>query len=89
MAEEQQAIANVDLMHRVRKSQFTLGKLGIIDKTAPENWNAVLAARSVVGSRALGALICGAGATALFAVLKNSFLLSGFKREFNDNITRI
>ena len=50
------AIAGVDLMHRIRKSQFTLGKPGSTDKTPPGNWNAVLAARSVLGSQALGCL---------------------------------
>jgi hypothetical protein len=43
-------------MHRIRKSQFTLGKPGSTDKTPPGNWNAVLAARSVLGSQALGCL---------------------------------
>jgi transposase-like protein len=37
-------IAGVELMHRIRKSQFKLGKLRIKNKTAPEIWNAVLAA---------------------------------------------
>jgi hypothetical protein len=37
-------IAGIELMHRVGKGQFKLGKLSIKDKTAPEIWNAVLAA---------------------------------------------
>ena len=37
-------IAGVELMHRIRKGQFKLGKLGIKNRTAPEIWNAVLAA---------------------------------------------
>jgi transposase-like protein len=37
-------IAGVELMHRIRKGQFELGKLGVKNRTAPEIWNAVLAA---------------------------------------------
>ena len=37
-------IAGIELMHRIRKSQFKLGKLRIKNKTAPEIWYAVLAA---------------------------------------------
>jgi hypothetical protein len=37
-------IAGIELMHRIRKGQFNLGKLRIKDNTAPEVWNAVLAA---------------------------------------------
>jgi len=37
-------IAGIELMHRIRKGQFKLGKLRINCKTAPEIWNAVLAA---------------------------------------------
>jgi hypothetical protein len=37
-------IAGIELMHRIRKGQFKLGKLRIKNKTAPEIWNAVLAA---------------------------------------------
>jgi len=37
-------IAGIELIHRIRKGQFKLGKLRIKDKTAPEIWNAVLAA---------------------------------------------
>ena len=32
------------LMHRIRKDQFKLGKLRVKNKTASEIWNAVLAA---------------------------------------------
>jgi transposase-like protein len=37
-------IAGVELMHRIRKGQFKIGKLRVKGKTAPEIWNAVLAA---------------------------------------------
>jgi transposase-like protein len=37
-------IAGIELMHRIRRGQFKLGKLGVKDKTAPKIWNAVLAA---------------------------------------------
>src|ERR1019366_7780644 len=37
-------IAGIELMHRIRKGQFKLGTLRIKNKTAPEIWNAVLAA---------------------------------------------
>jgi hypothetical protein len=37
-------IAGIELMHRIRKGQFKLGKLGLKNKTAPEIWNTVLAA---------------------------------------------
>jgi transposase-like protein len=37
-------IAGIELMHRIRKGQFKLGKLCIKDNRAPEIWNAVLAA---------------------------------------------
>jgi len=37
-------IAGIELMHRIRKGQFKLGKLGIKNRTTPEIWNAVLAA---------------------------------------------
>jgi transposase-like protein len=38
-------IAGIELMHRIRKSQFKLGQLRRVkNKTAPEIWNAVLAA---------------------------------------------
>ena len=37
-------IAGIELMHRIRKSQFKFGKLRVNGKTAPEIWNAVLAA---------------------------------------------
>jgi transposase-like protein len=37
-------IAGIELMHRIRKGQFTLSKLRTTGKTAPEIWNAVLAA---------------------------------------------
>jgi hypothetical protein len=37
-------IAGIELMHRIRKGQFKLGKLRIKGRTAPEIWNAVLAA---------------------------------------------
>jgi hypothetical protein len=37
-------IAGIELMHRIRKAQFALGKLRVNGKTAPEIWTAVLAA---------------------------------------------
>ena len=37
-------IAGIELMHRIRKGQFNLGRLRVQDKTTPEIWNAVLAA---------------------------------------------
>ena len=37
-------IAGIELMHRIRKGQFALGKLRALSKTAPEMWTAVLAA---------------------------------------------
>jgi transposase-like protein len=37
-------IAGIELMHRIRKGQFTLGTLHVKSKTVPEIWNAVLAA---------------------------------------------
>ena len=38
------AIAGIELMHRIRKGQFELARLRFNGKTAPEIWNAVLAA---------------------------------------------
>jgi transposase-like protein len=37
-------IAGIELMYRIRKGQFKLGKLRVKNKTAPEIWNAVRAA---------------------------------------------
>jgi transposase-like protein len=37
-------IAGIELIHRIRKGQFKLGKLRIKDNKAPAIWNAVLAA---------------------------------------------
>jgi transposase-like protein len=37
-------IAGIELMHRIRKGQFKLGRLGAKGNTAPKIWNAVLAA---------------------------------------------
>jgi transposase-like protein len=37
-------IAGIELMHRIRKDQFKLGKIGAKNRTAPEIWSAVLAA---------------------------------------------
>jgi hypothetical protein len=34
----------IELMHRIRKGQFKLGRLGAKGNTAPKIWNAVLAA---------------------------------------------
>ena len=38
------AITGIELMHRIRKGQFELARLRVNGKTAPEIWNAVLAA---------------------------------------------
>ncbi len=35
-------IAGIELMHRIRKCQFELGKLQVLGKTAPEVWTAVI-----------------------------------------------
>jgi transposase-like protein len=35
-------ISGIELMHRIRKSQFDLRTLGLKDTTAPAVWNAVL-----------------------------------------------
>jgi transposase-like protein len=37
-------VAGIELVHRIRKGQFKLGKVRVNGKTAPEIWNAVLAA---------------------------------------------
>jgi transposase-like protein len=37
-------LAGIELLHRIRQGQFALRKLGVAEKTAPEIWNAVLAA---------------------------------------------
>ena len=37
-------IAGVELLHRIRKGQFALGRLDIHGRAAPAVWNAVLAA---------------------------------------------
>jgi transposase-like protein len=37
-------IAGIELLHRVRKGQFGLGRLGVQGQAAPEVWNAVLGA---------------------------------------------
>jgi hypothetical protein len=38
-------IAGVELLHRIRKGQFALGRLRMSGAAAPDIWNAVLAAR--------------------------------------------
>jgi hypothetical protein len=38
------AIAGIELMHRIRKGQFGLGRLGVQGRLAPAVWNAVLQA---------------------------------------------
>jgi hypothetical protein len=35
-------ISGIELMHRIRKGQFNLAKLGLKDTAAPAVWNAVL-----------------------------------------------
>jgi transposase-like protein len=37
-------IAGVELLHRIRKDQFVLGRLRVRGRSTPEIWNAVLAA---------------------------------------------
>jgi len=37
-------IAGIELMHRIRKGQFGLGRLGVQGQAAPAIWNAVLTA---------------------------------------------
>ena len=37
------AIAGIELMHRIRKGQFALGKLRVTGKSAPEIWKTILA----------------------------------------------
>ncbi|AXF06052.1 IS6 family transposase [Paraburkholderia hospita] len=38
-------LAGIELLHRIRKGQFNLAKLGLKDITAPAVWSAVLSAR--------------------------------------------
>jgi transposase-like protein len=38
-------LAGIELMHRIRKGQFNLAKLGLKDSTVPSVWNAVLSYR--------------------------------------------
>jgi IS6 family transposase len=38
-------VAGIELLRRIHKGQFNLGKLRLKDRTAPAIWNAVLAAR--------------------------------------------
>ena len=35
-------IAGIELMHRIRKGQFAIGRLGVYGRVAPAVWNAVL-----------------------------------------------
>jgi transposase-like protein len=37
-------IAGIEQLHRIRKGQFGLGRLGVQGQAAPEVWNAVLGA---------------------------------------------
>jgi transposase-like protein len=37
-------IAGIELMHRIRKGQFELGRLGVQGRAAPAVWSAVLEA---------------------------------------------
>src|SRR5947208_3094757 len=37
-------IAGIELIQRIRKGQFALGRLGVQERAAPSVWNAVLAA---------------------------------------------
>ena len=38
-------ISDIEIMHRIRKGQFDLAKLGIKDTASPAAWNAVLSVR--------------------------------------------
>ncbi len=38
-------IAGIEMMHRIRKGQFALGRLGVQGRVAPAVWNAVLGTR--------------------------------------------
>src|SRR5271170_4826652 len=38
-------IAGIELMHRIRKDQFNLGRLRLKDRSTPAMWNAVIAAQ--------------------------------------------
>ncbi|CAE6747480.1 hypothetical protein LMG22931_02969 [Paraburkholderia nemoris] len=38
-------ISGIELMHRIRKGQFNLGKLDLNETTTPDIWNAVLFTR--------------------------------------------
>ena len=38
------AITGIELMHRIRKGQFGLRRLGVHGRVVPEVWNAVLEA---------------------------------------------
>jgi hypothetical protein len=44
-------LAGVELLHRIRQGQFALRKLRVAKKTAPEIWNALLAAEGGKPSR--------------------------------------
>jgi hypothetical protein len=44
-------LAGVELLHRIRQGQFALRKLRVAKKTAPEIWNALLAAEGGQPSR--------------------------------------
>ena len=37
-------ITGIELLHRIRKGQFALGRLGVQGRAAPAVWNAVLRA---------------------------------------------
>ncbi len=37
-------LSGIELVHRIRKGQFNLGKLGLKDTAAPTVWKAVLSA---------------------------------------------
>ena len=41
-------IAGIELLRRIRKGQFALGRLGLRSRTVPAIWNAVLAASSLL-----------------------------------------
>ena len=41
-------VAGIELLHRIRKGQFELGRLHLKNQTVPAIWNAVLAAQSLL-----------------------------------------
>ena len=53
-------IAGIELMHRIRKGQFKLGRLGAKGNTAPKIWNAVLGSAAIHPTSDKGACLARA-----------------------------